>query len=160
MKSRNISYLKLPPLNSIKILGILISSFAIVPFLMPFAYFPINKFFSEFYSLIVALVVFVVFASQNRSLKLSSVTIACFAFAVFIAIQPVFTNITLLSINLYLCLQFLTLGLFSLAVTSLANDENLDSTGLRKYMLDSLCYGLLISGVLQSLIGCNYIFVL
>lgn len=142
-----------PRISTIPLLTVLISSFAIMPFLMPFAYFPINKFFSEFYSLIVALLIFMIFAIQTKSFKLSSATIACFAFAIFMAIQPIFTNITLLSINLYLCLQFLILGLFSLAITSLANYENSDSTGMRRFMLDGLCWGLLISGVLQSLIG-------
>lgn len=132
----------------LKIIAILLICLTIVPFLMPLAYFPINKFFSEFFSILTALIIFIIFTMRAREIKFSSVTIACFLFSVFAIIQPIFVEITLFSINFYLFLLFITLGLFSTAITSISNDII-----SRKFLLEMICWGLLISGILQSLIG-------
>jgi O-antigen ligase len=132
----------------LKIIAILLICLTIVPFLMPLAYFPINKFFSEFFSILTALTVFIIFTMRAREIKFSSAAVACFLFSIFAIIQPIFVEITLFSINFYLFLLFITLGLFSIAITSISNDNT-----SRKFLLEMICWGLLISGVLQSLIG-------
>jgi O-antigen ligase len=133
----------------IKINAILLISITIVPFLIPVSYFPINKFFSEIFSILSALIVVLLFIFNSTQIKISAVTVACFMFAIFAIMQPIFVDITLFSINLYLFLLFTILGLFSLAITTLVNDNPIT----REYILEIICWGLLISGVLQALIG-------
>ncbi len=134
-----------------KIIAVLLICLTIVPFLMPLAYFPINKFFSELFSLLTALAVFIIFAVRAQEIKFTSATIACFMFSLFAIIQPIFVDITLFSVNLYLFLLFITLGLFSIAITSLTHDSSNKSS--REWLLEIICWGLLTSGILQSLIG-------
>lgn len=126
---------------------LMIASLAIIPFLLPFAYFPINKFISELFSILVALIIIIISTIKTQEIKVAPVSISCFLFAVFAIIQPIFININLPSINLYLLLLFITLALFSTAITTIISKDQ------RISLLESICWGLLISGVIQSIIG-------
>lgn len=131
------------------IFGLLLAVIAIVPFAIPYAYFPISKFYSESISLICGVLLFAVALFTCRELKFAPVAIASFAFAAFMLLQPLFVKIMFWGNNQYVALLFFILGLVAIAITSMVEKDEL----MRDKILNTLCWSLVISATIQSIIA-------
>ena len=129
--------------------GIVLAIIAIIPFAIPFAYFPISKFYSEATSLIGGIILFAIALFSQNKLKLSAVALAAFAFAIFMLIQPLFVHIYYLGNNHYMAMMMVILGLTAIGVTSLS--ENNPAT--KDKLLLILAWSLVISATIQAIIA-------
>lgn len=129
--------------------GILLAIIAIVPFAIPFAYFPISKFYSESTSLICSVLLFAVVVFARKELKFSPAAIGSFAFAFFILIQPLFVKINFLGNNYYVAMLFFILGLVAIAITTLVDGDS----ETRNTILNILCWSLVVAATIQALIA-------
>ncbi|MEN9946434.1 MAG: hypothetical protein RLZZ293_820, partial [Pseudomonadota bacterium] len=136
---------------SLWMIGILLSIITIVPFAIPFAYFPISKFYSESTSLIAGFGIFAVAVFSRQQLKFSPVAIACFAFAIFALIQPFFVHIYFLGNNYYVAILFFILGLVALGITSFVDGEEFSNA--RQKIILVICWTLVMSAALQAIIA-------
>lgn len=127
----------------------LLAVIAIVPFAIPYAYFPISKFYSESTSLIAGVMIFALAAFSKDQIKLPPVAIASFLFAVFALIQPFFVHIYFIGNNHYLALLFIICGLVAVGISSMV-DESEDS--FKKIMV-FLSWSLVISATIQAIIA-------
>lgn len=129
--------------------GLLLAVVSIVPFAIPYAYFPVSKFYSESTSLIAGILMFALIIWVKPQLKFSPIAIASFAFAVFALIQPFFVHTYFLGNNYYVALLFFILGLIAIAVTTLVDSD--DKT--RDDLMLILCWSLVISATIQAIIA-------
>lgn len=127
----------------------LLAVIAIVPFAIPFAYFPISKFYSEIVSLVAGIFIFALAAFTKKELKLPPVTIAAFLFAIFALIQPFFVKIYFPGNNHYVALLFVICGLIGIGISSFV--DNAQDT-FRKVMV-FLTWSLVISATIQAIIA-------
>lgn len=127
----------------------LLAIIAIVPFAIPYAYFPVSKFYAESTSLIAGILLFALALWAKPQLKLAPVAIASFAFAIFALIQPFFVHIYFVGNNYYVALLFFIMGLVAIAITTMVDG---DDKALRNIML-ILCWSLVISATIQALIA-------
>lgn len=127
----------------------LLAVIAIVPFAIPFAYFPISKFYSEATSLVAGILIFALAAFTKKELRLPPVTIASFLFAVFALIQPFFVKIYFPGNNQYVALLFIICGLIGIGVSSLVENT---AEMFRKVMV-LLSWSLVISATIQAIIA-------
>ncbi|MBX9865581.1 MAG: Wzy polymerase domain-containing protein [Burkholderiales bacterium] len=127
----------------------LLAVIAIVPFAIPYAYFPVSKFYAESTSLIAGILLFALALWNKPQLKFAPVAIASFAFAVFALIQPLFVHIYFLGNNYYVALLFFIMGLVALAITTMIDG---DDKALKNMML-VLCWSLVISATIQAVIA-------
>ena len=104
--------------------GLLLAVVAIVPFAIPYAYFPVSKFYAESTSLIAGILMFALVIWAKPQLKFSPIAIASFAFAGFALIQPFFVHTYFIGNNYYVALLFFILGLVAIAVTSLVDGDD------------------------------------
>ena len=131
------------------IVGAILAVLCIVPFAIPYAYFPISKFYSESISLIGAVLLFAVAIFSRQKLKFSPAAIASFAFVVFILIQPLFVHINFLGNNYYVAMLFFIMGLAAVAITSIVDGEPI----LQDRILLIICWALVISATIQAIIA-------
>lgn len=129
--------------------GVLLAILAIVPFAIPYAYFPLSKFYSESVSLIVGVFIFALAVFSKDKIKLPPVAIACFLFAIFALIQPLFVHIYFPGNNHYLAMIFIICGLVAVGVSSLIEDS---ADKLRKFMI-FMSWALVISATIQAIIA-------
>jgi O-antigen ligase len=129
--------------------GLLLAVVAIVPFAIPYAYFPVSKFYAESTSLIAGILMFALVIWAKPQLKFSPIAIASFAFAGFALIQPFFVHTYFIGNNYYVALLFFILGLVAIAVTSLVDGD--DKT--RDNLMLILCWSLVISATIQAIIA-------
>lgn len=133
------------------IFGLLLAVIAIVPFAIPYAYFPISKFYSESTSVIAGIFMFGLAIWSRPQIKIAPVALAAFAFAVFMLIQPFFVHIYVLGNNYYVALLFFICGLIAIAITTMADGGD-EGKSLDNIML-VLCWSLVISATIQSVIA-------
>ena len=127
----------------------LLAVIAIVPFAIPYAYFPVSKFYAESTSLIAGILLFALALWNKPQLKFAPGAIASFAFAVFALIQPLFVHIYFVGNNYYVALLFFIMGLVALAITTMIDG---DDKALKNMML-VLCWSLVISATIQAVIA-------
>lgn len=127
----------------------LLAVIAIVPFAIPYAYFPVSKFYAESTSLIAGILLFALALWNKPQLKFAPVAIASFAFAVFALIQPLFVHIYFVGNNYYVALLFFIMGLVALSITTMIDG---DDKALKNMML-VLCWSLVISATIQAVIA-------
>ena len=127
----------------------LLAVIAIVPFAIPYAYFPVSKFYAESTSLIAGILLFALALWNKPHLKFAPVAIASFAFAIFALIQPLFVHIYFVGNNYYVALLFFIMGLVALAITTMIDG---DDKALKNMML-VLCWSLVISATIQAVIA-------
>ena len=102
----------------------LLAVIAIVPFAIPYAYFPVSKFYAESTSLIAGILLFALALWNKPQLKFAPVAIASFAFAIFALIQPLFVHIYFVGNNYYVALLFFIMGLVALAITTMIDGDD------------------------------------
>lgn len=129
--------------------GVILAVLCIVPFAIPYAYFPISKFYSESVSLIGGVLLFAVAVFTRAKLKISPVAIASFAFAVFILIQPLFVHIYFPGNNYYVAMLFFIMGMVAIGITSVVDGDQI----IQERILLILCWSLVISATLQAIIA-------
>lgn len=131
------------------VFGILLAIIAIVPFAIPYAYFPISKFYAESTSLIAGVLLFATAIWSRQQIKLPPVAIASLLFAVFALIQPLFVHIYFVGNNNYVAILFAIMSLVAIGVnTMIDGNENY----LKKTML-VLSWTLVISATIQAIIA-------
>ncbi len=131
------------------IFGLLLAVISIIPFAIPYAYFPISKFYAESTSLIAGILLFAVAIWSRKEIKLPPVAIAAFLFAIFALIQPLFVHIYFVGNNNYVAILFFIMGLVAIGINSMiaGNDEFLKKTML------VLSWSLVISATIQAIIA-------
>jgi O-antigen ligase len=128
---------------------VLLAIISIVPFAIPYAYFPISKFYSESTSLIAGIFIFALAIWAKPEIKLPPVALACFAFAVFALIQPLFVHIYFIGNNHYLAMIFVVCGLIAVGISTMVADE---AVNFKKTMI-FLCWSLVIAATIQAIIA-------
>lgn len=131
------------------IIALVIAVITIVPFAIPYAYFPISKFYSESTSLIAGVVLFTLVLWTKPQLKIAPVALAAFAFAIFSLLQPLVVHIFFPGNNYYVALLFFILGLIAVATSSIVEHD----AKSRNQLMLFLCWGLVISATVQALIA-------
>lgn len=121
----------------------------IIPFAIPYAYFPISKFYSEAVSILSGVAIFAVAIWSTDKIKIPPVAIASFAFAVFALIQPLFVHLYFPGNNNYLALIFVICGLSAVGVSTLVGNQH---DGLKKAMI-FISWTLVISATIQAIIA-------
>jgi len=121
----------------------------IVPFAIPYAYFPVSKFYSESTSLIAGVLLFLVAVWARQEIKFSPIAIASFLFAVFMLIQPLVVKTYFPGNNYYVALLFFILGLVAIGVTTMIDGDDKS----RDTVMLTLCWTLVISATLQAVIA-------
>lgn len=127
----------------------LLAIIAIVPFAVPYAYFPISKFYSESISLLSGVAIFGVAIWSREKIKIPPVAIASFAFALFALIQPFFVHLYFPGNNNYLALIFVICGLTAIGTSTFIDDQ---VDGLKKVMT-FISWSLVISATIQAIIS-------
>ena len=131
------------------IFGLLLAVITIVPFAIPYAYFPVSKFYSESTSLIAGVLLFLVAVWARQEIKFSPIAIASFLFAVFMLIQPLVVKTYFPGNNYYVALLFFILGLVAIGVTTMIDGDDKS----RDTVMLTLCWTLVISATLQAVIA-------
>ncbi|MDD3267323.1 MAG: O-antigen ligase family protein, partial [Burkholderiales bacterium] len=121
----------------------------IVPFAIPYAYFPISKFYSESISLLSGVAIFALAIFSTDKIKFPPVAIASFAFAAFALIQPLFVHLYFPGNNNYLALIFIICGLVAIGVSSIVESQ---VDGVKKVMT-FISWTLVISATIQAIIA-------
>lgn len=127
----------------------LLAMICIVPFANPIAYAPMGKFYSEAIALVGAILVFSLFVFRVKEIKITPFAIGSFLFAGFVLVQPLLINMTFSGNVQYVALQFVILSLFSIAITSMA-EESAES---RDTLLSVICWSLMVSAAIQAVIA-------
>jgi len=131
------------------IFGLLLAVITIVPFAIPYAYFPVSKFYSESTSLIAGVLLFLVAVWARQEIKFSPIAIASFLIAVFMLIQPLVVKTYFPGNNYYVALLFFILGLVAIGVTTMIDGDDKS----RDTVMLTLCWTLVISATLQAVIA-------
>lgn len=131
------------------VVGLVLAVISIVPFAIPYAYFPVSKFYSEAVSLSSGVILFALALWLKPQLKFSPVAIGSFAFSLFILLQPLFVHIYFPGNNYYVALLFFILGLVAIAITSLVDGDE----RLRNNIFIILCWTLVVSASIQAVIA-------
>ncbi|RTK97586.1 MAG: hypothetical protein EKK64_01100 [Neisseriaceae bacterium] len=129
------------------LLGVL-GVISILPFAIPYAYFPMSKFYSEALSLLAGVFMFALAIFSRDKIKLPPVSIACFAFSVFALIQPFFVHIFVPGNNHYLALIFFISGLTAVGINSMIDE----SLSIRKALV-FVSWAMVVSGTIQAIIA-------
>ncbi len=106
-----------------KLIVLSICALFILPFMIPYSYFPVSKFYSEMITLILALLVGVLCIYKAPRLSISSAGIASFLFALFLLLQIGVLPIRFPGINIFVAIELAIGGLMSLGLVSLVNGE-------------------------------------
>lgn len=131
------------------IFGLLLAVITIVPFAIPYAYFPVSKFYSESTSLIAGVLLFLIAVWARQEIKFSPIAIASFLFALFMLIQPLVVKTYFPGNNYYVALLFFILGLVAIGVTTMIDGDDKS----RDTVMLTLCWTLVISATLQAVIA-------
>lgn len=132
-----------------KLIGLFIYALFIVPFLIPYSYFPVSKFYSEMSTLVFAMIIAVLCIYKAPKISISSAGIACIAFGMFLLLQIIVLPIRFPGINLAISMEFAVAAIMSIGVTSLINgDEETQAVIIRQ-----IAWAALISVSIQAIYG-------
>lgn len=132
-----------------KVIGIGIYALFIVPFLIPYSYFPVSKFYSEMMTLVIALAIATLAIYKSKQLNISSAGIACFAFVLFLFLQVLVLPIRFPGINTAIAIEFAIAGLLSVGITSLVNSDE----EIQKKLITQVAWAALIGVTIQAIYG-------
>lgn len=128
---------------------LLLAVVTIVPFAIPYAYFPLSKFYSESLAWVVALLIFATGAFSRQEIKIPPSALACFAFAVFALVQPFVVHLYFPGNNTYLALIFILSGFAAIGVSTMVGGN---TESFKKIMI-FLSWSLVIAVTIQSIIA-------
>ncbi len=132
-----------------KLIGLFIYALFIVPFLIPYSYFPVSKFYSEASAMLFSLVIGILAIYRAPKIGISSAGISCGLFVIFLFLQILVIPIRLPGINLDVAMEFVVAGVMSIGITSLLNsDEEIQAKIIRQ-----IAWAVLISVTIQALYG-------
>ncbi len=132
-----------------KLIAITIFGLFIVPFLSPYSYFPISKFFAESSVLFLALTLGVLGIIRSRHIAISNAGIAAILFGVFILLQPVFIPIRIPGVNMYVALQVLIGAVMSIGIVSLIDGDE----EKQQKLVQIIAWAVLVSVTIQAFYG-------
>lgn len=119
------------------------------PFLSPFSYMPVGKFYSEMVAFIMAFFLGVLMIYRSSRLLISPVAIASLLFIVVLLIQIPIFKLSFPGINIYVALQFVVAIVMSVGVTSYINaDED-----VQKKLVNITVWALVVGSGIQALFG-------
>lgn len=90
----------------------------VIPFLIPYSYMPVSKFYSEMFSLIFASFIGLIGVYRANKIHISTVGIASLIFGIFLLLQILFVNIRFPGINIVAAIEFFIATLLSIGITS------------------------------------------
>ncbi|MBP9742702.1 MAG: O-antigen ligase family protein [Burkholderiales bacterium] len=132
-----------------RLISMAIYALFIVPFLIPYSYFPVSKFYSEILTLIIAMAIMVLAVFRVERINIASVGIASFLFMCLLLLQIILLNIRIPGINIAIAIEFMVALLLSVAITSLVNGNE----DAQQKLVINLAWALLISVTIQALYG-------
>lgn len=132
-----------------KLITFTIFGIFIIPFLTPYSYFPLSKFFSESSVLILALALGVLGIIRSKKIAISNAGIAALLFGVFLLLQPLFIPIRLPGVNMFVALQVLVGAIMSIGVVSLIDGDE----AKQKKIVEIIAWAALVSVTIQALYG-------
>lgn len=119
------------------------------PFLTPFNYFPVGKFYSEMMALVMAFIIGALMIYRAQRILIGPAGIACGLFVLFLLLQIPILHLPFPGVSLVSALEFLIGGVLSIGITSYLNGEEEMQTKLANIVVWSLVFGSLI----QALFG-------
>lgn len=132
-----------------KLIGLSIFALFIIPFMIPYSYFPVSKFYSEILTLILALLLGLLSIYKAKNLSISSAGIACFLFMFFLLLQIVVIPIRFPGVNIAIAIEFAIAGVMSLGLTSLIGGDEEE----QKKLILVITWAALISVTIQAIYG-------
>ena len=132
-----------------KLISVFIYALFIIPFLIPYSYFPVSKFYAEMLSLVFALCIGVLAIYRAPRISISSAGISCAAFALFLLLQVMVIPIRFPGVNVAIAIEFAVVAVMSLGITSLIDgDEEMQAK-----ILKQIAWAALISVTIQAIYG-------
>lgn len=132
-----------------KLIHLSIFALFIVPFLIPYSYFPVSKFYSEISALAIASFIGLVAIIRTKQIGVSSAGLACLGFALFLFFQIWLVPIRFPGVNIAIALEFLVALFLSIGITSLIDsDEQKQRT-----LVTVIAWAALIGATIQAIYG-------
>jgi O-antigen ligase len=132
-----------------KLIYLSIFALFIVPFLIPYSYFPVSKFYSEISALAIAGFIGLVAIIRTKQIGVSSAGLACLGFALFLFSQIWLIPIRFPGVNIAIALEFLVALFLSIGITSLVDsDEQKQRT-----LVTVIAWAALIGATIQAIYG-------
>jgi len=132
-----------------KIIYLGIFALFIVPFLIPYSYFPVSKFYSEIIAVILSSLIGIFAIYRVERIEISSTGLATLIFGIFLILQIFLVHIRYPGVNLYVALEFFVATLLSIGITSLVGG----SEEKQKELVIIVAWAVLMSVTIQAIYG-------
>src|SRR6185437_2462418 len=119
------------------------------PFLIPYSYFPVTKFYSELLTLCLAAFTAVLMIFRAGRIAISNAGIACGLFVIFLIVQIFVVNVHFSGININIAIEFLVGMSLSIGITSYieGNEEK------RNQLFKMIAWAIVIGTTVQAIYG-------
>ncbi|MCC2644315.1 MAG: hypothetical protein K0R94_93 [Burkholderiales bacterium] len=119
------------------------------PFLIPYSYFPITKFYSELLALCLSCLVALLLILRAKQIAISNAGIACGLFIIFLIIQIWVVNVHFSGINIDIAIEFLVGMSLSIGITSyIGSDEE-----KQHQLFKMIAWAIVIGTTIQAIYG-------
>ncbi|MCC2625515.1 MAG: hypothetical protein K0R14_1388 [Burkholderiales bacterium] len=118
-----------------------------VPFLVPYSYFPVTKFYSELLALCLASLSAILMIFRKEQISISNVGIACALFIVFLLLQIPIVNVYFSGINIDVAIEVLIGLALSIGVTSYVGGKEEGQQQLFKMIAWAIVIGALVQAI-------------
>lgn len=132
-----------------KLISFSIYALFIIPFLIPYSYFPVSKFYAEISALSISLIIMVLSVFKAKRLSIASAGIACLLFAGFLLLQILVIPIRIPGINIAVAVEFCVVALLSIGITTLVDGDEI----LQEKLIITVAWAVLIGVTIQALYG-------
>ena len=132
-----------------RLISISIFALFIIPFLIPYSYFPVSKFYSELSAMVISFIIGILAIYKSPKIGISSAGISCAAFVIFLLLQVMVIPIRLPGINLDVAMEFVIAGILSIGITSLLNSDE----EIQAKIIKQIAWAVLISVTIQAFYG-------
>lgn len=131
--------------------GIILAIFVLFagPFLTPFSYFPVSKFYSEMLTLVMSFLIGTLMLYRAQRVLVGPAAVACGLFILFLILQIPVLHVAVPGVNLFVALEFVVGGILSVGVTSYLNGDE----EMQKKLANIVVWSLVVSSTIQTLYG-------
>src|SRR5579863_2159707 len=119
------------------------------PFLIPYSYFPVTKFYSELLTLCLAALAAVLMIFRAQRIAISNAGIACSLFIVFLMVQIFAINVHFSGINIDIAVEFLIGMALSIGITSYV----MDNEEKRDQLFKMIAWAIVVGTTVQAVYG-------
>jgi O-antigen ligase len=130
-------------------LYILLFCFFNVPMLIPYSYYPLSKFYSEFFALFFAILIGVFLIYKSKRIEITHIVIASLLFITVLLLQISLMQIRFPGVSIYAIYQFLSGIILSVGISSYINN----SVDKQKDIVIVICQTLGVSVLIQAIYG-------